>query len=175
MTQMKYRFLFLFLAAAAAFFMASCAVTSHPNEKLIVGKWRPVTVEKVVDSSVLQAEATLKGDAGTQKSKTPGKTGAGGNRGGVDRREANLDRLVKTEMRSNLEIFPDKTAIKSFPGEPIRATWKMKGKGTRIVAKNIENKMKFTIDILEISKERILVIEHAPVGDVKILYERVME
>jgi hypothetical protein len=71
-----------------------------------------------------------------------------------------------------MEIFANKTAVKNFPGKPLHATWKMKGKGTKIVAKNVENKMKFTIEILEISKVQIVVIEHAPVGDVKITYER---
>lgn len=156
-----------FAALFAVAILASCAVY-HPNEKIIIGTWRPVTVEKVVDSSALQAEASLKGQPSAQK---PGTAGIAGE-GSTGRKEAELDRLVQSEKRATMEIFADKTAIKNFPGKPLNATWKMKGKGTRIVAKNLENNMTFTIEILEINKERIVVIEHAPVGDIKITYER---
>jgi len=54
----------------------------------------------------------------------------------------------------------------------MHATWKMKGNGTRIIAKNVEDKTKFVLDILEISMDQIVVVEHAPVGDVRITYER---
>jgi len=140
----------------------------HPNERTIVGTWIPVSVEKIADSSALQATAAMAPDSTRQKSKTGG---AGGD-GGAVKKEAALDRLVKSETRATMEIFADHTAIKNFPGKPIHATWKMKGKGSKIVAKNVENKMKFVIEILEINKERIVVIEHAPVGDIKIVYER---
>ncbi|MCX6277180.1 MAG: hypothetical protein NT004_03665 [Bacteroidetes bacterium] len=152
----------------AAVLLASCGVLTHPNEKIIIGTWRPVTVEKVVDSSAIQAEASLKGNTSAQK---PGAAKPAGD-GAVGRKDSELNRLVQMEQRATMEIFADKTAIKNYPGKPLRATWKMKGKGTRIVAKNLENNMTFTIEILEINKERIVVIEHAPVGDVKITYER---
>ena len=154
--------------AVTIIIMTSCAIAPHPNEKIIVGTWRPVSVEKVVDSSALKAAASMSG-SGEQKQS---KEGASPSDGGAAKKEAALDRLVQSEMRATMEIFENKTATKNFPGKPIHATWKMKGKGTRIVAKNVENKMKFVIEILEINKERIVVIEHAPVGDVKITYER---
>ena len=166
----KRRIITVCTLALAIFFMTSCGITPHPNETIIVGKWRPVSVEKIVDSSALQAAASLEGSSvkGNSRSGLPG--------GSVEasRKEATLDRLVQSEMRATMEIFPNKTAVKNFPGKPLQATWKMKGKGTRIVAKNVENKMKFVIEILEIDKERIVVIEHAPVGDIKITYERQM-
>jgi hypothetical protein len=155
----------------AIIFITSCSMAPHPNEKIIVGTWIPVSVEKVVDSSALLANAAMSGDTTQRKSKTGG--GAGGD-GGAAKKEAALDRLVKSETRATMEILDNHTAIKNFPGKPIHATWKMKGKGTKIVAKNVENKMKFVIEILEINKERIVVIEHAPVGDIKIVYERKM-
>jgi hypothetical protein len=166
MTLNKYLNLVGFLIAIGI--LASCAIAPHPNEKIIVGTWRPVKAEKIVDSSALQAAATLAGNSGQKQSKDGRPAGDGG----ASRKEATLDRLVQSEMRATMEIFANHTAIKNFPGKPLHATWKMKGKGTRIVAKNVENKMKFTIEILEINKEQIVVIEHAPVGDVKITYER---
>jgi hypothetical protein len=125
-------------------------------------------VEKVIDSSAIQAAASLAGNSAQKQSKD----GKPAGEGAASRKDATLDRLVQAEMRATMEIFANKTAVKNFPGKPLHATWKMKGKGTRIVAKNVENKMKFVIEILEINKEQIVVIEHAPVGDIKITYER---
>ena len=71
-----------------------------------------------------------------------------------------------------MEIFSNKTAVKNYPGKPLHATWKMKGDGTRIVAKNVETKSKVVLEILEISKVQIVVLEHAHMGDLKITYER---
>jgi hypothetical protein len=51
----------------------------------------------------------------------------------------------------------------------------MKGKGKKIIAKNLENKTTFVIEILEITKEQIIVLEHAPMGDIRIVYERVFD
>ncbi len=149
-------------------FLGSCAVGTHPNEQIIIGTWRPVKVEKVVDSSAIEAAASLQTpDQG--KKQGDGRAAAGG---AASRTEAELDRLVQLEQRATMEIFPDKTAIKNFPGKPLHATWKMKGKGKKIIAKNTENKMTFVIQILEIDKERIVVLEKAPVGDIRITYER---
>jgi len=150
--------------------MSSCGMMTHPNEKIIVGTWIPVKVEKVIDSAALQTTGLPAGKTEQKQAKAGSPAGIGD----ASRREATLDRLVQSEMRATLEIFANKTAIKNYPGKPMQATWKMKGKGTRIIAKGVENKIKFVIEILEISKEQIVIIEHAPVGDIKIIYERQM-
>jgi len=161
--------IFTFFAFAVAIIvLTSCGITSHPNEKLIIGKWRTVKVEKVVDSSALQAQASMKGTTG-QKQTRPGSPAG---EGGAAKKEAILDRLVQSEMHATMEIFANKTAIKNYTGKPLNATWKMKGKGTRIIAKGVENKRTFVIEILDINKERIVVVEHTPAGDLKITYER---
>ena len=149
-------------------FLGSCAVGTHPNERIIIGTWRPVKVEKVVDSSAIEAAASMQSTAQGKK-QGDSRSVAGG---AASRTEAELDRLVQLEQRATMEIFPDKTAIKNFPGKPLHATWKMKGKGKKIIARNTENKMTFVIQILEIDKERIVVLEKAPVGDIRITYER---
>lgn len=153
--------------------LASCGIGSHPNEKIIIGTWRPVKVEKIVDSSAIQAA----GDAAQAKTvkQKPGTDRSATAEGGAGRKDAELNRLIQLEQRATLEIYPDKTAIKNYPGKALNAKWKMKGRGKRIVAKNLENKMTFVIEILEISKERIVVIEHVPVGDIKVEYERVFD
>ena len=154
--------------AVAIVIMTSCAVTSHPNEKLIVGTWRPVKVEKVVDSTALPAAASKPTEATQIKAKSAKPSGGGNN----ERVKTSLERLMQVEMRTNLQIFENKTAIKNYAGKPMKATWKMKGHGTRIIAKATENKTRFVIEILEINKERLVVIEHAPAGDLQVTYER---
>jgi hypothetical protein len=168
----------LSLFAIALFILASCSITSHPNEKIIIGKWQPMRVEKIVDSSALMAaganagDSTVKNDANPAKSAS-GKKGGGSGSGNVARKGATLDRLAQSEMRATLEINADKTAVKNFPGNPLRATWKMKGKGTRIVAKNKSTKQKFVIDIVDLSADEVIILEHAPVGDLRITYTRI--
>lgn len=152
--------------------MGSCAV-SHPNEKIIVGTWRPVKIEKVVDSSALEAAQALNPPSSTKPSDSrPGSVRAGRGGDGGSRKDAELNRLMQLEQRSTMEIYPDKTAVKNFHNNPINATWKMKGRGKKILAKNVETKHTFVIDILEISKERMVVLQHTPAGDLKIEYER---
>jgi hypothetical protein len=166
----KNRIFTIFALAVAIVAMTSCGITPHPNEKIIVGIWRPVKVEKVVDSSAIQAAASL---AGKQEPKQA-KAGMPASEGGASRKEAAFDRLVQSEQRATMEILANHTAIKNYPGKPLQATWKMKGKGTRIVAKGVDNGVKFVIEILEINKEQIVILEHAPIGDIKITYERQM-
>jgi len=171
----KSRTFALSIFAVAIVILASCAVKPHPNEKILVGTWKALKVEKVVDSSALQAAMGAKTDTtkikNTQNPKkdrpvTPGATGK------TNRKEMTYDRIVQNEMRSTLEIYANKTAVKKYPKKTINATWKLKGRGTRLVAKNKENKMKFVIEILEIQPEQIVVVEHLPVGDVKVVYGR---
>ena len=156
------------LSAIAIFIITSCAIAPHPNEKIIVGTWKPVKVEKIVDSSALQAVTSNPSDT-TRKNPKPGRTADAGD---GNKKEGTLDRLAQNEMRTTLEIFANKTAIKNYPGKPLHATWKLKSKGTRLVGKNVDNKMKFVIDILEIRNDEVIVMEHAPVGDIKIVYKR---
>ncbi|HNY01733.1 MAG TPA: hypothetical protein PKG48_04060 [Bacteroidales bacterium] len=162
-------YLFSFLLSIPLF-LVSCGATSHPNEKVIAGKWVPVKVEKINDSPQPAPDATVRpGERAEQKAGAPN---AGAGDGGAAKKREALERLAHTEMHAVMEINPDHTAVKNFPGRPLKASWKMKGRGKRIVARNLENKQKFTIDILEVTKERMVVIEHAPVGDLKITYAR---
>jgi hypothetical protein len=166
----KSRIITICAVALTVFILTSCGITPHPNQKIIVGTWIPLKVEKVSESSAKQAASSMAGN----KEQKQSKTGAPEGDGGASRKEATLDRLIQSEMRATMDIRADKTAVKNFPGKPLHATWKLKGKGTRIVAKNVENNMKFVIEIVEITKEIIVVIEHAPVGDIKITYKRQM-
>lgn len=169
MKMYKNRIITFFAFAAVTILMASCAVTSHPNEQILVGTWKPVKVEKIVDSSAFQAYGSK--PSGTNQTKS--RNGKVSGTGDAGRLTASLDKQVQVEMHSTLQIFANKTAIKKYGAKIIHATWKLKGNGTRIVAKNVENKMRFVIEILEINKEHVVVIEHASAADIKITYERV--
>jgi hypothetical protein len=158
----------LSLFVIAVFIMTSCAIAPHPNEKIIVGIWKPIKVEKIVDSSALLAAGVTPSDTARKVQKTGKTTGNGDG----SRKAAGVDRLVQSEMRATLEVFANKTAIKNYPGKPLHATWKMKGRGTRLVTVNVANKSKFVIDIVEISQDRVVVVEHAPAADIKITYDR---
>jgi hypothetical protein len=71
----------IFAIAITVMVATSCAITSHPNEKIIVGLWTPVKVEKIVDSSALLASPAMAGNKEQQQSKT----GKPGGEGGVSR------------------------------------------------------------------------------------------
>ena len=132
--------------------------------------FRSVKVEKVVDSSALQAAASLAGNPAQKQSKTGSPSGDGG----AARKDAALDRMVQAQMRATMEISAKKTVVLNFPAKPVNATWKMKGNGTRIVARGVENKKKYVLEILEISKEQMVVLENTPAGDLKITFVRQM-
>jgi hypothetical protein len=170
----KNRTIAFFLFAITIVVVASCSILPHPNEKIIVGIWRPIRVEKIVDSSALQAANIHSADT-VKNDPKPGKTASAGKGGGGAagaRQGANLDRLAQSEMRATLEMFANKTAVKNYPGNPLHATWKMKGKGTRIIAKGVTNKKKFVIDILSLQQDQMIVMEHAGIGDLKVTYVR---
>jgi hypothetical protein len=172
----KSKIITLFSIAITLLILTSCVFKPHPNQKIIVGTWIPLKVERVSAAAVTKDAPATQAAPGTpvNTEAKQSKTGAPAGDGGASRKEAALDRLIQSEMKSTLEINANKTAVKKFPGKPINATWKLKGKGTRIVAKNIENNMKFVIEIVEMTNDVIVVIEHAPVGDVKITYKRQM-
>ena len=112
------------LFVIALFVVASCAIAPHPNEKIIIGIWKPVKVEKIIDSSALQAKNSHPGDT-IRNDQKPGKSAIAGKSTGTGtevRKGATLDRLSQSEMRATLEIFTNKTAIKNYPGKPMHAT-----------------------------------------------------
>lgn len=161
------RLIFMLLPLATLLFAASCAVT-HQNEQYIVGKWKPTNIETIIDSAALKA-ATANQAQPPKESKGVKKTGTSS---GEWKGPATIDRLVQTEERASLEIFPDKTAIKHYPGKDVKVTWKMRGKGTILKVKNVENKKDYIFTLLEVNKEQIIVLQNTPLGDLKITYAR---
>ena len=173
-TNLLTTFFLIFLSAL----LTSCATTS-PNQTLIVGKWKPVTVEKILpeQASTDQQASTAGTPSGTSsqagEKQQAGKSGRGGST--TDNRaraEEQFNRLYRAEQRATLEVFADKNAVKDYNGTYVKATWKMKSNGKKIVAKNIKTKEKFVLEILEVSEKQLIIKENLPGGAFKITYAK---
>jgi len=155
--------------------VSSCA-TTHPNEKLIVGNWKPTKVEPYIDESALPPAARKDSTSvSVPKTKTTdpsakGKSPAGGDSNIAAKAEDQLKHLIQTEERTTLRINADKTAMKIYPGKTVKGTWKMKSNGMVIIAKNLETKEKIRFDIEEISDNQIVIIQNLQKGTLKITY-----
>ena len=150
-------------------FIASCAVT-HPNEQLIVGDWKPVKAEKYIpppkESKTKQVpadSAKMARKAQKQFKEEPA---------GDSKQDNQWERMVVTELRSPITVYPNKTVSKFYPGKTAKGTWKLKKKGTRIIAKESQTNKKLTMDILQVTETTATVIERFPFGDIKIEYVR---
>lgn len=155
----------------------SVSAKTHPNEKLLVGKWRAVSVEKILPETKPQQ------DAATTPTSDPKTEPAGGARAGSKgsgtgtgdpkaRAEEQFNRLYKAEQKSTLEIFADKTAVMDFHTYYVKATWKMKSNGKKVVAKNIKTKDKYVLEVLELTETKAVILERFPAGSLKITYAR---
>jgi hypothetical protein len=202
-----------------ALIAGSCATTTHPNEQILVGNWRPEKVERIISpeeqqkidaqkteqskqqaktgtttttTSQTQTGSTTKQSANGSKSpvnvprtsqpgtttdqnaqKTttePARTDASLN---VTKQQAGIDNLIRAEQRADLRITADKYVVKNYPGNTVKATWKLKGNGTILVAKNMKTKEKFKLDLLEVSPTRVVVQENLPNATLKITYVKV--
>jgi hypothetical protein len=202
-----------------AFIAGSCATTTHPNEQILVGNWRPEKVERIISPEEQQKIDAQKTEQSKQQVKTgtvettttqtqsgtttklspngskspvnvpkssqqgtttdqngqkagtePARTDASLN---VTKQEAGIEKLIRAEQRADLRITTDKYVVKNYPGNTVKATWKLKGKGTVLVAKNIKTKEKFKLDLLEVSPNRVVVQENLPNATLKITYVKV--
>lgn len=168
----------LFIPAGLFFILSlllsSCA-TTHPNEKLLVGTWKTIRVEKYVDESAVQAAAPVStatpATTQTPRRRADSASGTSG-AGQVNRAQDKLDRLIRAEERAVLVIDSSHIATKQYPGVLIRGTWKMKSNGMVVIAKNMENKEKVRMEIEEISDNQVTIIQSLPVGALKITYTR---
>ncbi|MFH1159404.1 MAG: hypothetical protein V1733_00445 [bacterium] len=107
---------------------------------------------------------------------TPGsskkESNSGGNATGSKDIQTQLNRIIQVEGRTNITINPDKTAVKFYQARTVKATWKLRGKGTVLIAKDLAKKEKYRLDIQEINNNQMVVVEHLPVGGIKITYEK---
>ncbi len=187
------------MLAAFACAFTSCAITS-PKEKLLVGTWKPVKVEKYISPEDMEklksknAQGTSSSTPGSSATNPSGKParmdsvtkakmaaqsgGRGANEGDNPalRAEERLNRLIQSEARADLVITSDKKAGKmaviTLPGAPVKATWKMNHKGTKITTKNLKTKDKYVFDVIELTENKAVFIQNLPIGGIKISYTK---
>jgi len=162
-------------------FLSSC-VTTHPNEKLLIGEWKPVKSEKCfTEAEEAQFQkAVASGSTTAQKSPKKEEKPAGsptenpgGSTGEVKDLQTQLNRAIQVESRTPIVINPDKTAVKFYQARTVKATWKLRKKGTVIIAKDLVKKDKYRIDIQEIGENQLVLVEHMPIGGIKVTYTKV--
>ena len=162
------RLLTVFFTFCVAFLITSCA-TTYPNQKLLIGTWRTVKVEK---SNI---PATLGRTDPTALRATPITAPHNDTTGGVketSKAEQQLERLIKAESRSTMTINVDKTAVKEYPGKTIHGTWKFKN-NTHLLVVSKETDKKVLFEILKINDTLAIVKEPLPVGELKITYKKI--
>ena len=161
----------------------SCKVT-YPNEKYMNGRWTPVKVERFVEPGSV---ATTPAPAPKSSASTPAKSTENPDSTTITlkkrrnnnaippelERENLIQRHILAEQKACLEVNQEKKmVVKVYPGKTIKATWKMKNKGTRITTKNIETGKKSTIDILEINDTSAVLLERFLIGNIKVTYHK---
>ncbi|HPS72879.1 MAG TPA: hypothetical protein PLD52_01145 [Bacteroidales bacterium] len=181
----KYLSTTLILVVFTTFMASAGKLTS--KEQLLVGKWKPVSVERIDIPQAAGNAAMDKKIPGTPapegqakentQSGQPAQTGkVVSDKGGKETSERSegdkLERFIRGEERAPLTIFADHTAMKEYRKNIIKASWKMKASGKKIVVRNIKNKEKYTLKVLELTETQLVIIEKLPAGSLKITYTR---
>ena len=162
------KLIFYMLGLFMTLLIASCA-TTYPNEKLLIGKWNPVHAEEYI-KPVTNKTGSTQAPKQPVKNKTPEQSEPSQSTGTESRASNKLTHMIQTELRSPFIVYANKTAEKNFPGKTVTANWKMKKKGTRVIAKNPETSKQLKIDILSISDSTLEVIEYSDAGNLKVKY-----
>ncbi|MDP4281775.1 MAG: hypothetical protein Q8867_06450 [Bacteroidota bacterium] len=181
------RLICIIAAAFSAATIVSCSSTS-PATKLIVGTWTPVDAEKYYepgsspeslaktqDTTVTMTTAKHQNSI-TGKEKDKGRTTTGVTP--EEQRQkmlAQWGHMVNIERRSGLVVKSDKTLQKIFKNRTVELTWKMKGRGKYLIAKEKETGQKYHVDIASITDSTLVLIEKLPqfdLGGVKVYYRR---
>jgi hypothetical protein len=157
-----------------SFIITSCG-TNREAEKLLVGKWNPVTVENLaVPPDQPPATQVVKVDTSTEEGvrketeltlpATPTKA------------QEKVARYMANEKRSPV-VFSIKdnkrTVVKEVPGKTVSGTWKLKKNGKKLAVKEDETGRKVNVDILSLTDSTTVLVEKLPIGDVKIKYSKV--
>ena len=162
------RLLTLLFTLTVALLISSCA-TFYPNQKKLIGTWKPEKVEKynmpdLPTQAAANQQKARPGEEGTTPATTPANP---------SRAESQLARLIENEKRSMLTFNADKTALVDFHGKTIKGTWKLKKQGTRLLASSKETEQKLDLEILHVNDTSAVMIETLPFGSLKITYKKV--
>lgn len=141
------------------------------DAKFLVGKWKAVTAEAYNAPPLDELLKAVPEKDTTQKAASPSR-GAGGTSAqqAEIRKRRNLENFVYYEKSSTLEIFDNKTAVKTYPARAINFTWKLK-KNT-IIAKDKKTKEKYKMEIIKYNVNDIQAIETIKAGQVRVHYTR---
>ncbi|MEI6898464.1 MAG: hypothetical protein WCL00_01195 [Bacteroidota bacterium] len=162
-------------------FVNACKVT-YPNEKLLIGKWTPVKVEKYIDAGIVAPSAgtpakrpnASSASKPAMKGDSTSATGvAGSGKSQEELMQHQLSKMSTAMERTTLEVFKEKKmAVLYNPRTTIKGNWKLKKKGTQINVKELVSGRKFIIDIVKITDTTAEMINRYPFGDVKVFYHR---
>ena len=154
--------------------ISSCA-TNQKVEKMLIGTWKPMHAENLsADTTQGPKMQTVIVDTSTDESirknvklTLPGTP---------DKKTVSVERAVANEMRSPVMIGIEnnqRIAEKYYPGNTIKATWKLKGNGKRIAVKEPKTGRKATLKILSLTDSTLVVIEKLPVAQLRIKYSKI--
>ena len=164
-------FLPLFTLVLAAF-LFSCA-GSHPNARMLVGNWQPVQAEKYIPENAVKKSPKEKvqpvDTSQSAKNIQPAMTKA---QEAEKELEAQWGHMVEVEKKTPLVVRENFLAEKQYKSRLVRGTWKLKKQGTRIVFKEEVTGETLKAEILEISDSSMVMVEHSPVGDIKVKYRK---
>ena len=160
------------LTIALAVFLLSCAGT-HPNAKILVGSWQPVQAEKYIPENAKKKPPKEKSQAtDTSQSAKSGQLPLTKAQEAEKDLEAQWGHMVEVEKKTPLVIKENFIAEKQYKSRLVRGTWNLKKQGTKILFKEELTGETLKADILEISDSTVVMVEHAPVGDIKVTYRK---
>ncbi len=184
---MMNRLITLITAFGFVILIASCATTSHPNQKMIIGNWSAQKVNAYIDPNAPPTPAVTAANSSEKLKVATQDTGKMAVRVKRGEKAQNLtpeeiaqykaqkfQQVLRMEEKSMLKINADKTAEKIYPGKVIKGKWKMKKDGKRLIAKTKE-KGRMLFDILNLNDSVAVVVEHFPVGDVQVKYVKIVK
>jgi hypothetical protein len=150
-------------------FLTAFSKPAQPIQKRLLGTWKVVKVEKynIPNIPTPAPQNTQKGGGDTTKMSATATLHQ------ASKMEDRLNRIIQNEMQSTLTIKADKTAVEERSGKSVKGTWKLKKHGTLLLVNSKEKGKKMTIDIIHVSDTSAVVIQHLPIGGLKITYKKV--
>jgi hypothetical protein len=168
------QFTTILFSAIIAVLITSCASIS-PNQKKLVGTWRPDKVEKFdlknPQTAAAGTEEATKAGA-EEATKTSEEETSPAAKAVESRADVELKRMIDTQRRSILTLNADKTLIQDYHGKKINGTWKLKKHGTRMLTTAKESGRKITFNVESVTDTTAVFTAELPVGGVKISYKK---
>jgi hypothetical protein len=174
-----------------AVFLKAC-VTTHPHEKLVIGEWKPVKVEKFftpeeeeqMKNAQSQAAKSRPSAEPEQPSEATGNTSLSSpsqkptdqgrvGESAVRDPEAELNKRIQVESRSNMILYNDLTLEKFYREKTFEGTWKLKRKGSVLAVRIPERRETYRVDVLDVSDDTLVLVGNLPVGGIKITYKKI--